>query len=297
MESRTIDFQISQSNAKPAIATLLGATNPIYNSPTHADSFPPALVDWSADAYDVAGSVYTSNYTTAAIISADERLLVQTFGNWTLAAGVTTINDTSAASNDTTTTTNQLESGPNNYWALMALGLVFGTAAGNILVCLAICWERRLQNVTNYFLMSLAITDLMVAILVMPLGIVTLVKGLINYCFHIIITFHHIYIFILHVDYYIVCERGVFIILVAYRYNCLCLGFGKVCFMYMFVVDYLYLYCFRCTSRINRWIVFTTIVHRLNSKTGLKKYSITGLRIQKQSCKQRHRKTQLSKSN
>nr|XP_044249996.1 uncharacterized protein LOC108061870 [Drosophila takahashii] len=65
----------------------------------------------------------------------------------------------------------------NNYWALLALVLVLGTAAGNILVCLAIAWERRLQNVTNYFLMSLAITDLMVAVLVMPLGILTLVKG------------------------------------------------------------------------------------------------------------------------
>lgn len=67
--------------------------------------------------------------------------------------------------------------GPNNWWALLALFLVLATAAGNILVCLAISWERRLQNVTNYFLMSLAITDLMVAMLVMPLGILTLVKG------------------------------------------------------------------------------------------------------------------------
>jgi hypothetical protein len=65
----------------------------------------------------------------------------------------------------------------NNWWALLALVLVLGTAAGNILVCLAITWERRLQNVTNYFLMSLAITDLMVAVLVMPLGILTLVRG------------------------------------------------------------------------------------------------------------------------
>uniref|UniRef100_A0A1B0ATZ0 G-protein coupled receptors family 1 profile domain-containing protein n=1 Tax=Glossina palpalis gambiensis TaxID=67801 RepID=A0A1B0ATZ0_9MUSC len=72
------------------------------------------------------------------------------------------------------TTNNHL----NNYWALLALILVIGTAAGNILVCLAIAWERRLQNVTNYFLMSLAITDLMVAVLVMPLGILTLVKVL-----------------------------------------------------------------------------------------------------------------------
>ncbi|XP_025206370.1 5-hydroxytryptamine receptor 2B-like [Melanaphis sacchari] len=63
------------------------------------------------------------------------------------------------------------------WWALLAVFLVLATAAGNILVCLAIAWERRLQNVTNYFLMSLAVTDLMVAVLVMPVGILTLVKG------------------------------------------------------------------------------------------------------------------------
>lgn len=77
----------------------------------------------------------------------------------------------------------------NNWWAMLALVLVVGTAAGNILVCLAITWERRLQNVTNYFLMSLAVTDLMVAVLVMPLGILTLVRGelsLINYIIIII---------------------------------------------------------------------------------------------------------------
>jgi len=64
-----------------------------------------------------------------------------------------------------------------NWWALLALALVAATAGGNILVCLAIWWERRLQNMTNYFLMSLAITDLMVAVLVMPVGILTLVRG------------------------------------------------------------------------------------------------------------------------
>lgn len=74
-------------------------------------------------------------------------------------------------------TTSPMIDDQNNYWALSAIFLVVSTAAGNILVCLAIAWERRLQNVTNYFLMSLAITDLMVAILVMPLGILILVKG------------------------------------------------------------------------------------------------------------------------
>ncbi|CAF1619926.1 unnamed protein product, partial [Didymodactylos carnosus] len=49
---------------------------------------------------------------------------------------------------------------------------IFVTAAGNILVCLAITRERKLQNTTNYFLMSLAIADCMVALLVMPMGMV-----------------------------------------------------------------------------------------------------------------------------
>lgn len=84
--------------------------------------------------------------------------------------------------------TNQTIEDANNWWALSALSLVVGTAAGNILVCLAICWERRLQNVTNYFLMSLAITDLMVAILVMPLGIYTLFRGKFQFCITRIVT-------------------------------------------------------------------------------------------------------------
>lgn len=71
--------------------------------------------------------------------------------------------------------------GVNNWWALVASMLVIATATGNVLVCLAIYLERRLQNVTNYFLMSLAITDLLVAILVMPLGILTLVRGKIGF--------------------------------------------------------------------------------------------------------------------
>ena len=48
---------------------------------------------------------------------------------------------------------------------------------GNILVCLAIARERKLQNTTNYFLMSLAIADCLVAILVMPMGMIAEVLG------------------------------------------------------------------------------------------------------------------------
>ncbi|XP_052260815.1 5-hydroxytryptamine receptor 2C-like [Dreissena polymorpha] len=40
------------------------------------------------------------------------------------------------------------------------------------MVCMAISLEKRLQTVTNYFLLSLAVTDLLVCLLVMPLSII-----------------------------------------------------------------------------------------------------------------------------
>ena len=56
-------------------------------------------------------------------------------------------------------------------WAVLALSaLIVSTATGNSLVCVAICKESHLQTMTNYFLFSLAIADLLVAILVMPTG-------------------------------------------------------------------------------------------------------------------------------
>ena len=48
--------------------------------------------------------------------------------------------------------------------------VVFPT--GNIFVIAAILLERNLQCVANYLILSLAVADLMVAVLVMPLGAV-----------------------------------------------------------------------------------------------------------------------------
>lgn len=57
-------------------------------------------------------------------------------------------------------------------WALVAAGVT-----GNTLVCASIVVERRLQNVTNYFLVSLAVADLFVSLVVMPCCIVQEIMG------------------------------------------------------------------------------------------------------------------------
>ncbi|CAF1564874.1 unnamed protein product [Rotaria magnacalcarata] len=63
------------------------------------------------------------------------------------------------------------------WYRFLLVIIIFVTAAGNLLVCLAIARERKLQNTTNYFLMSLAIADCLVAILVMPIGMISEVIG------------------------------------------------------------------------------------------------------------------------
>uniref|UniRef100_A0A8C6WMT6 Dopamine receptor D4a n=1 Tax=Neogobius melanostomus TaxID=47308 RepID=A0A8C6WMT6_9GOBI len=53
--------------------------------------------------------------------------------------------------------------------------LVFGVlliiviTCGNVLVCLSVFMERALKTTTNYFIVSLAVADLMLAVLVLPL--------------------------------------------------------------------------------------------------------------------------------
>ncbi|XP_037898893.1 muscarinic acetylcholine receptor M3 isoform X2 [Glossina fuscipes] len=54
---------------------------------------------------------------------------------------------------------------------------IFAGGVGNILVCLAVALDRRLQNVTNYFLFSLAIADLLVSLFVMPMGAIPTFLG------------------------------------------------------------------------------------------------------------------------
>ena len=56
-------------------------------------------------------------------------------------------------------------------WALLLLAFPVMTVFGNVLVCLSVYRERSLRTATNFFIVSLAVADIMVAILVMPLAV------------------------------------------------------------------------------------------------------------------------------
>lgn len=64
-----------------------------------------------------------------------------------------------------------------NYWALGLLVFPILTLFGNVLVIISVCRERALQSVTNYFIVSLALADLLVALMVMPFAVYVLVSA------------------------------------------------------------------------------------------------------------------------
>jgi len=59
----------------------------------------------------------------------------------------------------------------SNWWALILIVFPVLTVFGNMLVVLSVYREKTLQSVTNYFIVSLAVADIMVAVLVMPLAV------------------------------------------------------------------------------------------------------------------------------
>jgi len=66
---------------------------------------------------------------------------------------------------------------PPNWPVFLLFIIVIVAIGGNVLVCLAVAYKRKLQNMFNFFLVSLALSDMLSAILVMPLSIVKTALG------------------------------------------------------------------------------------------------------------------------
>ena len=52
---------------------------------------------------------------------------------------------------------------------------------GNVLVCLVVCRERKMKNVTNYFIFNLAVSDLSVLLICIPFDSGEIVTGTFPY--------------------------------------------------------------------------------------------------------------------
>nr|KAG5692554.1 hypothetical protein BaRGS_024114 [Batillaria attramentaria] len=57
------------------------------------------------------------------------------------------------------------------YWTILLIIFPVFTVFGNILVVLSVVREKSLKTVTNYFICSLAVADIMVAVVVMPFAV------------------------------------------------------------------------------------------------------------------------------
>lgn len=55
--------------------------------------------------------------------------------------------------------------------------LIVAVAAGNVLVCVSVYLEKALKTTTNYFIVSLAFSDLLLALLVLPLFVYAEVRS------------------------------------------------------------------------------------------------------------------------
>lgn len=99
-------------------------------------------------------------------------------------------NESTNASCMDVSSTIEFEESEKVFWALLLIPLPLVAVVGNILVILSIYKEKSLQTATNYFIVSLAFADLLVAAVVMPFAVYVLVS--IKMHFNIII--FHIYI-------------------------------------------------------------------------------------------------------
>ncbi|XP_050091189.1 dopamine D2-like receptor [Anopheles aquasalis] len=110
-------------------------------------------------------------------------LLAEDFSEYFYNYNGSSSNDTGLIGNGNCSLTNSTNcNGPSevkeyHYWCLILVLFPILTLFGNVLVILAVCRERTLQTVTNYFIVSLAIADLLVAVVVMPFAVYVLVNG------------------------------------------------------------------------------------------------------------------------
>lgn len=124
--------------------------------------------------FDELGSQAT-NLTIASLAQVTKDLSTQASSSSFGLSTVTTIPPALSASTLTSTTASdsdesQFPSLQSILLSILLIAIIVVTAVGNILVCIAVCMVRKLRRPCNYLLVSLAVSDLCVAILVSNSG-------------------------------------------------------------------------------------------------------------------------------
>ncbi|KAH8851771.1 Dopamine D2-like receptor [Schistosoma japonicum] len=84
-----------------------------------------------------------------------------------IASGLAIVNSTSIGPQSTQY---QFHNEPFQYWAMILLLFPLATVFGNVLVVLSVFRDQSLHTATNYFIVSLAVADISLAIIVMPIA-------------------------------------------------------------------------------------------------------------------------------
>ncbi|XP_055699662.1 5-hydroxytryptamine receptor 1 [Phlebotomus papatasi] len=124
----------------------------------------PALLD---DILTTTAPLLATNSTSASTIASLEAPLLPGSTNAALLDAVTTISP-----NGTSLSENNASPIASIFVSVVLLIVILGTIIGNILVCIAVVKVRKLRRPCNYLLVSLAVSDLCVALLVMPTALI-----------------------------------------------------------------------------------------------------------------------------
>ena len=160
-------YEFGQSRALSLLTSRSGdVTGSAELSTSGTSTAFPGYVNVNNISFDGLLDHYLGNFTSPCL-------------DWTANGTCLYGNGTGANATATWSDSDDVIAPPIRLWTLFLLIFPLLTVFGNILVVMSVYKEKSLRTVTNYFIVSLAIADIMVAVLVMPLAVYVEVSNII----------------------------------------------------------------------------------------------------------------------
>ncbi|KAK2158137.1 hypothetical protein LSH36_176g04035 [Paralvinella palmiformis] len=159
LDQSSSPFEFGQSRAPSVLTSRPDDVTGLAETGTSVSSTPfPGYVNVNNISFDGLLDHYLGNFTSPCI-------------DWTTNGTCLYGNGTAMNATVTWSDGGDVIAPPIRLWTLFLLIFPLFTVFGNILVVMSVYKEKSLRTVTNYFIVSLAIADIMVAVLVMPLAV------------------------------------------------------------------------------------------------------------------------------